>query len=277
MPTISIMIPAYNHEKYVKQTLDSILQDPYPNKEIIIINDGSTDDTHSRIEEWIAQNGEKITVTYINQENMGLTKTLNKLLKHASGEYLVALASDDYLLPGGLQKRFDYLQQHPEKSAVFADCIVVDNDNNTLYESGLFELRHANKAKLLTDEGIKEEFISNFAVPGPVLMVRRDYYKKFGGFNEEMYMEDYDLYLKFAAKNLIGFLDEKVSAYRLHETNMSAGNNAKFINLLIDSRKTLLSHWNDFYGYHKLLLAKEIIKFSLRIQLQRFKNLATQR
>lgn len=277
MPTISIMIPAYNHEKYVKQTLDSILQDPYPNKEIVIINDGSTDDTHSRIEEWIAQNGEKITVTYINQENMGLTKTLNKLLKHASGEYLVALASDDYLLPGGLQKRFDYLQKHPEKSAVFADCIVVDNDNNTLYESGLFELRHANKAKLLTDEGIKEEFISNFAVPGPVLMVRRDYYKKFGGFNEEMYMEDYDLYLKFAAKNLIGFLDEKVSAYRLHETNMSAGNNAKFINLLIDSRKTLLSHWNDFYGYHKLLLAKEIIKFSLRIQLQRFKNLATQR
>jgi len=277
MPTISIMIPAYNHEKYVKQTLDSILQDPYPNKEIVIINDGSTDDTHSRIEEWIAQNGEKITVTYINQENMGLTKTLNKLLKHASGEYLVALASDDYLLPGGLQKRFDYLQKHPEKSAVFADCIVVDNDNNTLYESGLFELRHANKAKLLTDEGIKEEFISNFAVPGPVLMVRRDYYKKFGGFNEEMYMEDYDLYLKFAAKNLIGFLDEKVSAYRLHETNMSAGNNAKFINLLIDSRKTLRSHWNDFYGYHKLLLAKEILKFSLRIQLQRFKNLATQR
>ena len=90
-------------------------------------------------------------------------------------------------------------------------------------------------------------------------------------------MEDYDLYLKFAAKNLIGFLDEKVSAYRIHETNMSTSSNRNFIKLLEDSRKTLRLHWNDFHGYHKWLMAKEIAKFSIRIELQRIKNYSAHR
>jgi glycosyltransferase involved in cell wall biosynthesis len=272
VPTISILIPAYNHENYVTQTLDSILHDSFKNKEIVIINDGSTDNTDQVIQQWIKKNGDKIKIIYKSQKNQGLTKTLNKLLELSSGKYLVTLASDDYLLEGGLEKRYRYLQEHPEKYAVFADCIVVDQNGKKTHESGLFSLRHANRAKLLTDEGIKEEFISNFAVPGPVLMVKRDFYKEFGNYNEEMYMEDYDLYLQFAQKNLIGFLDEKVSAYRLHENNMSIQNNPKFIQLLIDSRKTLIHHWNNFYGYHKYLLAKEIAKFTIRIQLLRIKN-----
>ena len=276
MSVISVLIPAYNHEKYVTKTLDSILEDPFENKEIVIINDGSTDNTHAKIEAWIDKHRGDIPVTYKNQQNQGLTKTLNTLLQHARGDYLITLASDDYLLPGGLQKRYDYLQAHPQKYAVFADCIVVDGDNNILHESGLFSLRHANRKKLLTDKGIREEFISNFAVPGPVLMVRRDFYKKFGGYDEEMYMEDYDLYLKFAAADLIGFLDEKVSAYRLHETNMSSVNNAKFLRLLEDSRKTLINHRGNFHGYDRLLLEIQIVKFFIRAQLFRLKNRSTQ-
>ncbi|RUM63670.1 MAG: glycosyltransferase family 2 protein, partial [Sulfurospirillum sp.] len=257
--------------------LDSIADDPFPDKEVVIINDGSTDNTDSVIREWIGKNGDRVQITYKSQPNQGLTKTLNTLLSLASGEYLVTLASDDFLLPGGLEKRLGYLRNHPEKYAVFADCIVVDQQGNQTHDSGLFSLRHADKAKLLTDEGIKEEFISNFAVPGPVLMVKRDFYTRFGNYNEEMYMEDYDLYLKFAAQNLIGFLDEKVSAYRLHESNMSAGSSSNFIKLLEDSRKTLKLHWNDFQGYHRWLLAKEIAKFTIRIQLQRIKNYSAQR
>ncbi len=277
MALISILIPAYNHEAYVTQTLDSILQDSFPDKEIVIINDGSTDNTDTVIREWIAENRDRIKITYKSQQNRGLTKTLNRLISLSNGSYLVTLASDDYLLEGGLQKRYDYLQRHPEKYAVFADCIVVDQHGNQTHESGLFSLRHADRKKLHSDAGIKQEFISNFAVPGPVLMVRRDFYKEFGTYNEEMYMEDYDLYLKFAAKNLIGFLDEKVSAYRIHETNMSTQNSRNFIKLLEDSRKTLLQHRHNFHGYNKILLFKEIIKFTVRIQMQRLKNRSMQR
>jgi glycosyltransferase involved in cell wall biosynthesis len=272
MSLISILIPAYNHQEYVEQTLDSILNDGFKDKEIVIINDGSTDDTDKVIKNWIEKNQNQIEITYKSRENRGLTKTLNELLTLSSGEYLVAIASDDYLLNGGLEKRYNYLLSHPEKYAVFADCIVVDNDSKKTHNSGLFELRHANKKHLLTDSGIKKEFISNFAVPGPVLMVRRDFYTQFGGYNEEMYMEDFDLYLKFASKNLIGFLDEKVSAYRLHDANMSSENNQKFVKLLEDSKKTLILHWNNFDGFNKFLLAKEIVKFTIRISLYKIKN-----
>jgi hypothetical protein len=85
-------------------------------------------------------------------------------------------------------------------------------------------------------------------------------------------MEDFDLYLKFASKNLIGFLDEKVSAYRLHDTNMSSINNQNFVKLLEDSKKILILYWNNFYGFNKLLLLKEIVKFTIRIHIQKFKN-----
>jgi len=272
MAIISILIPAYNHQNYVVETLDSILHDSFKDKEIVIINDGSTDDTDKVITSWIEKHSKEIDITYKSRENRGLTKTLNELLSLAKGSYLVAIASDDFLLDGGLQKRYEYLQNHPDKYAVFSDCIVVDNDSKKTHDSGLFEYRHANREKLLTDDGIKKEFISNFAVPGPVLMVRRDFYKKFGEYNEEMYMEDYDLYLKFAAKNLIGFLDEKVSAYRIHEQNMSGANSSRYLRLLEDSKKTLLLHLDDFSGFNKLLLLKEIVKFTIRINLHKIKN-----
>ena len=272
MALISILIPAYNHQDYVVQTLDSILNDGFEDKEIVIINDGSTDQTDQVIKKWIDKNSHKININYKSRENRGLTKTLNELLSLSSGSYLVALASDDYLLDGGLEKRYLYLVSHPEKYAVFSDCIVVDNDSKKTHESGLFELRNADKKRLSTDSGIKKEFISNFAVPGPVLMVKRDFYSQFGGYNEEMYMEDFDLYLKFASKNLIGFLDEKVSAYRLHDANMSSVNNQNFVKLLEDSKKTLILHWNSFHGVNRVLLLKEIIKFTIRIQMYKFKN-----
>lgn len=272
MALVSILIPAYNHQSYVEETLDSILNDSFKDKEIVIINDGSTDNTDTVIKNWIDKNKNKISIIYRSRENRGLTKTLNELLSLSIGSYLIALASDDYLLDGGIEKRYQYLVSHPDKYAVFADCIVVDNESRKTHDSGLFELRNANKMRLFSDEGIKKEFISNFVIPGPVLMVRRDFHIQFGGFNEEMYMEDYDLYLRFAANNLIGFLNEKVSAYRLHGANMSSENNEKYIELLEDSKKTLILHWDDFEGFNKFLLIKEIVKFTVRINLCKFKN-----
>ncbi len=269
MKLISILIPAYNHANYVTQTLNSILKDSYPNKEIIIIDDGSSDNTDLVIKEWIKEHKDKIKIKYKSRKNQGLTKTLNELLSMSEGEYITTLASDDYLLDKGLEKRYNYLEYHVDKYAVFSDCIVVDSNSNILYKSALFELKSTNRANLNTDAGIQKEFITNFSMPGPVLLIKREYYTKFGEYNESMYMEDFDLYLTLAAKNLIGFLDEKVSAYRIHQTNMSSSKSSNYLKLLIDSKKTLKLHKNSFKGYHKFLLYKEILKFSIRIVLNR--------
>ncbi len=267
MALVSVLIPAYNHEDYIKKTLDTILNDSFPDKEIVIIDDGSTDNTNSVISEWIDKNKSSIEINYKSRQNRGLTKTLNELLSMAKGEYIVTLGSDDYLLEGGLQKRYEYLKKHKEKYAVFADCIVIDAKCKLISSSALFEFRHMRKDRLFSDDGIRKEFLSNFALPGPVLMVRKRFYEEFGGYDEDIYMEDLHLYLKLASRSLIGFIDEKVSAYRIHETNMSSVKNENFIKLLEDSKKVLLTYKDDFYGFDKFLLYSAIIKFSMRINL----------
>jgi len=136
-PLISVLVPAYNHEKYVETTLSSILEDQYPNKELVIIDDGSDDNTGKIIEDWVNLYKDEIQMKFQSRKNWGVTKTLNDLIDLSNGEYILFIHSDDYLLAGGIMKRYEYLQGQPEKIAVFADCIVIDKENKKNHDSGL--------------------------------------------------------------------------------------------------------------------------------------------
>ena len=92
---VSVIIPCYNHEKFIQATLDSIARDTYPYKEIILINDGSSDHSDQKITEWISSNNNEIKITYVNRKNKGICSTLNELIGIAKGKYILPLASDD--------------------------------------------------------------------------------------------------------------------------------------------------------------------------------------
>lgn len=238
-------MPAYNHNKYVEKTLNSVVKDNYPNKELIIINDGSTDNTHSIIKKWIKKHQDETSIIYRSRSNKGVTKTLNDLIDLSNGEYILFIHSDDYLLPNGIMKRYNYLQKHPEKLAVFADCIVIDKEKKKIYDSGLSDLYFADKSKYSTAEGLKKEIITNWSVPGGTIMVKKKAYKQFR-YNEDFIIEDLDFYLYFASKNLIGFLDEKVSTYRIHGENtcMKDENWIRVQKDIINSYKRNLKYYN---------------------------------
>ena len=102
-PLVSVLIPAFNHERFVRRCLDSVLEDPYPAKELMIIDDGSTDRTAARIADWVAIHCMDIPIEYVHRENRGIAATMNELAARANGEFLRPGASDDYLLPGGLE------------------------------------------------------------------------------------------------------------------------------------------------------------------------------
>lgn len=220
-PLVTICIPAYNHEKYIRLALDSVLVDSYSAKEIIIINDGSTDLTHQEIESWISTNSENININYINRENKGICETLNELITLSSGKYLVLLASDDYLLQDSIVKRVEYLELNSNKLAVFGDAIVVNENNEIIYRSALEGLYKVDTAKYFNDSSLRQQIITRWAVPGPVLMVNKDIYKELGVYNVKLMIEDWDFYLRMVSKNLVGFIPAKVSAYRVHEKNFS--------------------------------------------------------
>lgn len=219
IPKVSIIIPVYNHAIYIEQTLNSIMNDPYSAKEIVLINDGSKDNSDAVIQAWIKTHKSSIEVNYLNRENKGLTKTLNELIARSSGQYIVILGSDDYLINNTIEERVRLLENNPSKLMIIGDAIVVDEKGNTTHDSGLFELHHGNKASYFNPSGLKREIVKNWSVVGPVGMVDRKIYDLIGSYDESLFIEDWDFYLRAVAKDLILFYDAKVAAYRLHSSN----------------------------------------------------------
>ncbi|MBQ3196315.1 MAG: glycosyltransferase family 2 protein [Clostridia bacterium] len=126
-PLVSVIVPCYNVEKTVARALNSVYKQTYRPIELIIVNDGSTDNTEAVINKETANYGESdITVKYINQKNRGLGGAIDTGLKHFTGEYLAWFDSDDELMPTSVEKRVDFLQNNPSFACVTSDAYVVD-------------------------------------------------------------------------------------------------------------------------------------------------------
>lgn len=216
---VSVVIPAYNHERFVTKGLDSVLGGQYPNKEIIIIDDGSRDGTLKVIRQWAEAHGHEIPITIRSRPNKGISATLNEGISLAHGDYIVPIASDDCLLPEGIGKRVAYLETHPELLAVCGDCQMIDDDGKLLCQSCMRDYRHADPHDYATPERVAASIVKRWILPGPGLMARRELYAQIGGYDEERKVEDWDFYLRMAARKTLGFLNEPVAAYRFHASN----------------------------------------------------------
>lgn len=267
-PLVSIIIPLYNHAQFIVHCLNSIRNDNYPNKEIIIIDDGSKDLSASVVQEWYRTHRDSLAFgfTFKQRENRGVTKTLNELIGLAKGEFIAVLASDDYLLPGGIEARLQYLAEHPGKLAVFGDSVVVDNEGQTVHLSGISDLYKGCSGYLKHDELQAIELIMNWAVPGPGFMARHELYEIVGLYDESLTVEDWDMYLRIASRRALGFISVPVAAYRYHGANsvVSAGSRlSQLESLLRTARKNLrLFSGLEFYS---LLSRYFMIKHEMQI------------
>ena len=261
-PLISILIPLYNHEKYVISCLNSIILDDYKNKEIVILDDCSTDNSFSIVSEWIKSNSISCPIRLEkNKTNMGICSSLNKLVKFSKGEYIVPLASDDCLISGTISSRLSYLEKNENKMAVFGDCYVIDEQNNVLYNSSLKELHAANISKFQRQTDLKHEIIWNWSIVGPSFLINRKAYDIVGFYDENLEIEDWDFYLRLASKNLIGFIDEMVGLYRIHPNNASRKKTCGEIDTEFELLKIAFKNIKNFRGEYKYLLIKKIIVY----------------
>jgi glycosyltransferase involved in cell wall biosynthesis len=222
---VSVCVPLYNHHAYLPALLDSVNADPYPNKELVIIDDGSSDGSFDALEEWTQRVRPSFPCVFLRQENAGISVTLNRALVRASGEYCAIVASDDALVPGGLATRQRFLAAHPELTAVFGDARVIDRAGAVVMQSGLSDLYRANKRRYLSRGSLLFEIVVRWSVPGPVLMARREELLAMGGFSPG-YLEDFDMYLRLADAGKLGFVDEIVADYRIHGANVSRSGDA---------------------------------------------------
>lgn len=252
VPLISILIPLYNHAGYIDRCLDSVLEDSYPRLEIIIIDDGSKDESANVARRWYERqdSGRIERFELQSRSNRGVARTVNELIAKAGGDYLVMLASDDYLLPGGIAARLEYLCSHPAKLAVFGDCIVVDGNGSKTHDSGIADLYGGHIECLVREDLLALELIFNWCVPGPGFLANKTLFAQIGLYDESLTVEDWDMYLRIAAKDLLGFISRPVAAYRYHGGNSILNENTKIAQL--DSLvRTAWKHYPAFQGVHR--------------------------
>lgn len=258
---VSIIIPCYNHEKFVQRTLNSVIADTYAYKEIIIINDGSKDNSDAVIQEWVSAFPEKESIRYINRPNKGICATINEMVELANGKYILPLASDDCLYGDTIARRVKMLEERPGKSVLLNDAYVIDDDDTIIMQSSAADYWKADKSRYYNDENILKECIKGIKLGGPVLFYRKDIFNEIGKFPDGLPIEDWYFYQRAACLNRIVFVDCKVALYRVHGANMSGVNTAHAVKLASHILQVYKMNFNFYPGItYKLLAIKGYIR-----------------
>ena len=205
-PTVSVILPAFNAEKYIGEAVDSILSQTFTDFELIVINDGSTDYTLKILEVAQAGCGPHSRLRIIsNTRNLGLLKSLNKGIALARGDYIARQDADDISLPERLEKQYKYLQKHPQVA-------LLGTARKTILVNGTVK---EHKLKL-QNPAFKDMLQSNCFVHGSV-MIRKTALDSVGGYNELFYSsEDYELWLRLTKQFPAANLPEPLYILRRH-------------------------------------------------------------
>ena len=225
---ITVLLPIYNGEKYIRKAIDSILCQTFRNFEFLIINDYSTDQSEAIIKTY---NDPRIKFIS-NKSNLGLIETLNIGLKLAQGEYIARMDQDDISFSYRLEKQIAYLDNHPEIGVCGAGFRIIDNDDKFITET-----RFTNLSSLLSWQ-------LHFFCPiaHPTVMMRKSLIKKIGGYNKNaLYCEDYDLWTRLNPITHITNINEVLLSLRKHNDNMSRRHFVEQINNSINICSSLIS------------------------------------
>lgn len=253
---ISFLIPSYNHSKFIQYTLDSIVKDAkLLDYEIIVIDDGSTDDTRIIIDTW-RKNNSLINIIVLYCNNKGVSATLNQLVKIASGEVIRVCASDDMIYEGSSA----YITETfigSNISVLIGDALIVNAENKVISQSAI-EKYGGNIKKMSTIEGIRQEIVCNWSIPGPCFALKKNTFKTVGGYSEDLLIEDWDFFLRVAAQCSIKYSDQLFSYYRVHPASATQSKNWSKRLKLNNSQVT--AAWRNMHLYTGYL------KFSLILQ-----------
>lgn len=185
MPNVSVLLPSYNHERYVEAAVRSVMTQAGVDFELIVIDDGSSDSSPQILAKLQAEFG----FTFIHRPNKGVVATLNEALSLARGRFVCTFSSDDVMPPERLKKQSGYLETHPEAVACFGQVVPLLDDGRL----GEMDVRYLRSVPQVSFE---ESFLGQKALHGCAEMFVREKILAVGGYDNRYYFEDYPLYLK---------------------------------------------------------------------------------
>ncbi len=204
-PLITVYITNRNYGRYIEQSIQSVLNQTIQQFELLIIDDGSTDNSRDIIERY--RDDERITIIY--QKNKGLNISNNVAMRAAKGKYIIRLDADDFLEPDALEVMSDVFENDDELGLIFPDYYYVDKDGNRI---GRHVRNDFQKAVSLYDQ----------PAHGACTMIRSEFLKRLGGYNESFSCQDgYDIWIKFITHYKVTNVNKPLFSYRRHGKNLT--------------------------------------------------------
>ena len=205
-PKISIITPSYNQGRFIEETIKSVLDQGYPNIELIIIDGGSTDNTVEILKKYDGK------IKWVSEKDRGQSDAIIKGFMVASGEILTWLCSDDIYLPGALSKIAGHFEANPKLALLFGKSHYIDEAGKLVGEYPTGEFDH-------------EEMATFNMISQPSAFFTKEAYINSGGLDVELtYAMDYDLWLRITKEGRVEYIPEFLSSYRLHDKSKTVSN-----------------------------------------------------
>jgi glycosyltransferase involved in cell wall biosynthesis len=220
MPKVSVIIPTYNQAHFIAESIQSAIDQTFRDFEIIVVDDGSTDNTKEVVESFKCP-----CIRYIHQENRGVAAACNTGMRASTSEYITFLASDDLWLPRNLELKIKLLNSRPDMSIVCSDMYVFDSDTGAILrrrwqhktERYLHELQDG------TRQPLREYLLSWGTLFGPTMVARRQVFDEVGYFDESLQVEDFDMNVRILQHfSTLGIINLPLIRYRKHRDSLSA-------------------------------------------------------
>lgn len=234
-PRVSILVTCYQQARWVQECLESIAAQTYDDWELLVLDDASPDPAVvERVEAWIAAHPEADARLLAPRHNLGVTRLLNWGLPQARGDLIAYCGADDLWAPTRLERQVEALDAAgPGTAVVYADARLIDRDGGALEPSFIGEGEPRP-----TGEVFHALLARNF-VPTPAVLYRRSAIEAVGGWDPDLYYEDWDLLLRLADRYHFTYVDEVLAAYRIHDESMTR----RSFSSMLDARLTTLGKW----------------------------------
>ncbi|GAA4398358.1 hypothetical protein GCM10023187_08930 [Nibrella viscosa] len=218
-PWVSVICTSYNHESYIAETLQSVVSQSYPNVELIVIDNGSTDRTPDRIRAFLKEHPD---VEFIqNTENAGLCQAFNQGLKRAGGRYVIDLAGDDILLPDRIARQVDFFDRLPDSYAVVFSNARYICPGGTLLNYH-YPINEKGQAKMKVPSGdVFRHVLESYFICTPTMMMRKEVLDSIGGYDESLWFEDFDFWVRTSRLYQYAYIDEVLTYKRMLADSLS--------------------------------------------------------
>ncbi|RDC63532.1 glycosyltransferase family 2 protein [Adhaeribacter pallidiroseus] len=219
VPVVSVICLCYNHERFLAEALDSVLAQTYPNIEIIILDDASTDNSVAIIQEYCRRFPHLQFIQ--NSSNLGSCRAFNRAFKQSTGKYIIDFATDDVLLPNRITEQVQCFADLPEDyGVVYTNAILINEASQPIRP--FYQILPNGKRYLEPVSGwIYEFLVRKYFISTPTMLIKRTVLEKLNGYNEELVYEDFDFWVRSSRYFQYYFLDKILTKRRLHPQQQS--------------------------------------------------------